>query len=211
MTSSKQKENHTMRTALGGVTLLLTVAAAASGCGGSTDSTTPPATTSPADPSSSSTPQDQRSEAAAAAQAMIRKYFAVTDRIGQDPSTPLSLLKTVDVSFVLSTDQHTFSSWRAKGWRKTGNLTVTKMQVETISLDNSNPAKGHVPYVAIAVCTDATGVDVVDKTGKSVVLKSRPTLLTTRYTVANYHWKTDPANGWRVAGIRDEEVGRCTL
>lgn len=199
-----------MRTTLGGVALLLTVATTASGCGGSTDSTTPPATTSSTDPSSS-TPQDPRSQAAAAAQAMVRKYFAVTDRIGQDPSTPLSLLKTIDVSLVLSTDQHTFSSWRAKGWRKTGNLKVTRMQVETISLDNSDPAKGAVPYVAVAVCTDASDVNVVDKAGKSVVLKSRPKLLTTRYTVANYHWKTNPADGWRVAGIRDEEVGRCTL
>lgn len=200
-----------MRTTLGGVALLLTVAVTAAGCGGSTDTTKPPATTNPADPSSSSTPQDPRSQAAAAAQAMVRKYFSVTDRIGQDPSTPLSQLKTIDVSFVLGTDQHTFSSWRAKGWRKTGNIKVTKMQVETVSLDNSNPAKGQVPYVAIAVCTDASGVDVVDKTGKSVVLNSRPTLLTTRYTVANYNWKTDRENGWRVAGIRDEEVGKCTL
>jgi ketosteroid isomerase-like protein len=43
------------------------------------------------------------------------------------------------------------------------------------------------------------------------VLKSRPKLLTTRYTVANYHYKKDPQGSWRIAVIEDEEVGKCTL
>lgn len=142
---------------------------------------------------------------------MVRTYFQVTDRLGQNPKAPLSSLKTVDVSGVLSQDQHTFTEWRAKGWKKTGNLEVTKMQVEQVSLNNSDPSQGKVPTVAIAVCTDASNVDVVDKTGTSVVLKGRPTLLTTRYTIANYQYKKDPQGGWRVAVIEDEEVGRCTL
>ena len=213
MTSSTQKEKHTMRTTLGRVALLLTIATMATGCGGGSGTdATPPATTSPAPTSpSSSTPSDPRSQAKEAAQAAVRKYFQVTDRIGQNPMAPLSALKTVDVSGVLSQDQHTFTEWRTKGWKKTGNLKVTKMQVEQVSLDNSDPSKGKVPTVAIAVCTDASSVDVVDKSGKSVVLKSRPTVLTTRYTVANYRYKQDPRGGWRVAVIEDEEVGKCTL
>lgn len=201
-----------MRTTLGGAVLLLAVATTTTACGGTGTDATPPSTTSPAPTSpSSSTPSDPRSQAGAAAQAAVRKYFQVTDRVGQNPKAPLSALKTVDVSGVLSQDQHTFTEWRTKGWKKTGNLKVTRMQVEQVSLDNSDPSKGKVPTVAIAVCTDASSVDVVDKGGKSVVLKSRPTLLTTRYTVANYRYKQDPQGGWRVAVIEDEEVGKCTL
>lgn len=206
-----------MRTTLGGALLLLTIAAAATGCGGSSDNTQPPVgTATPTGSSStptgsSSTPPDPRSQAEAAAQAMLRKYFTVTDHIGQDPGTPLSLLKTVATSTLLTAEQDTFKAWRAKGWKKTGGLNVTKMQVGTVSLDNSNPSKGQVPYVVIAVCTDASGVDVVDKDGKSVVLKSRPRFVTTKYTVANYHWTTDEADGWRVAVGEDEAVGKCAL
>lgn len=212
MTSSNRRENNIMRTTLGGAVLLLAVAATTTACGGSGTDATPPATNSPSPSSpSSSAPADPRSQAEAAAQATVRKYFQVTDRIGQNPKAPLSALKTVDISGVLSQDQHTFTDWRSKGWKKTGSLKVTKMQVEQVNLDNSDPANGKVPTVAIAVCTDASNVDVVNKSGKSVVLKSRPTLLTTRYTVANYHYKSDPAGGWRVAVIEDEEVGKCTL
>ena len=201
-----------MRTTLGGAVLLLAVAATTTACGGSGTDATPPATNSPSPTSpSSSAPSDPRSQAETAAQVMVQKYFQVTDGIGQNPKAPLAALKTVDVSGVLSQDQHTFTDWRSKGWKKTGSLKVTKMQVEQVNLDNSDPASGKVPTVAIAVCTDASNVDVVDKNGKSVVLKSRPTLLTTRYTVANYHYKKDPQGGWRVAVIEDEEVGKCTL
>lgn len=197
-----------MRTILGGVALLLTVAMAASGCGGGSPDSTPPASTSPAAPSPS-TPPDPKSQASAAAQAMIEKYFATTDHIGQDPSTPLSLLRTVAVSTLLTAERNTLSQWRSKGWKQTGDTKVTKMQVGTISLDNSHPAKGKVPYVTIDVCVDASATRVTDRAGKQV---GQPvSALTTRYTVANYHWDTDPANGWRVAVGEDQEVGKCTL
>lgn len=200
-----------MRTTLGGVALLLTIATTATACGGSGNDASPPATKSPSPATSSSTPTDPRDQAKADALAMLRRYFVVGDQVGQNPKTPLSKLKSVETSTMLAADQHQFEQWRSSGWKQVGGGGVTKMEVQTVSLNNSDPAKGKVPYVTVLVCTDASGVDVVDKTGKSQVLPTRPKLLTSEYTIANYHWTADPANGWRVATATDKAVGKCTL
>lgn len=200
-----------MRTTLGGAVLLLAIAATTAGCGGSGTDATPPATTSPTPTKSTSAPADPRDQATEDAQATLKRYFDVGNQVGQDPKVPLSRLKSVETSTLLFAEQHQYEKWRASGWKQVGDLKVTKMQVQTVSLDNSDPAKGKVPSVTVMVCTDSSDVDVVDKSGKSVVLSTRPRALTTLYTVANYHWKTDPSDGWRVATGTDKEVGKCTL
>lgn len=200
-----------MRTTLGGAVLLLAVAATTTACGGSgTDASPSPTPTTSTAPSSSA-PADPRDQASADAQATLRRYFDVGNQVGQNPKVPLSKLKSVETSTLLFAEQHQYEKWRSSGWKQTGDLKVTKMQVQAVSLDNSDPAKGKVPSVTVMVCTDSSNVDVVDKSGKSVVLSTRPRALTTLYTVANYQYKKDPQGGWRVATGTDKEVGKCTL
>lgn len=200
-----------MRTTLGGAVLLLAVAATTTACGGSgTDATPSPSKASSTAPTSSA-PADPRDQAKADAQEALKRYFEVGNQVGQNPKVPLAKLKTVETSTLLFAEQHQYEKWRSSGWKQVGDLKVTKMQVQSVSLDNSDPTKGKVPSVTVMVCTDSSNVDVVDKSGKSVVLSTRPRALTTLYTVANYHWKADPSNGWRVATGTDKEVGKCTL
>lgn len=198
-----------MRTTLGGAVLLLAVAATTTACGGSGTDASPTSTPKSSTAPTTTAPADPRDEAQASAEAMIKKYFLVTDQIGQDKSVPIARLKSVAISSELNLERHFFEKWRSSGWTQTGDTKVTKMQVGQISLDNSNPSQGKVPAVTIDVCVDASGTKVTDRSGKQIG-KPIP-LSTTRYIVANYRYKQDPAGGWRVASSEDKADSRCTL
>jgi len=203
MTSSTKKENHTMRTALGGVALLLTIAATAAGCSDSDDNTAPPPSSTPAEPTTSPTPKTPEDRASAAAESAMRRYFATTNAVAANPRK-VAQLKKVETGTLLSADQSTFNQWASKGWRQTGRGTfITKMSAEVVDLDN-RPAT-----VTVTVCAGVDG-DVVDEQGQSVVKKGGPKVLTTKYTVANYA-KGHPESGWLVATAEDQAVGSCTL
>lgn len=199
------------RAALGSAALLLVIGTATGCSGDDAAKADPPAKSSTPSPTSSPTPTTPREKAVAEAQRTLKHYFKVTDQVGQNPKAPLSRLQTVAITTVLITDAAGYRRWRRDGWHKTGSTKITKMRVDSISLDNSDPDKGLVPTVAIRVCTDASGIDVLDRSGKSVVLASRPDEITTKFIVANYSWKTDKRGGWRVASAQDEAVGSCTL
>ena len=83
------------------------------------------------------------------------------------------------------------------------------LKVQSVTLDNSDPDAGKVPTVVIDVCWDVTKVDVLDKSGKSIVSPDRPDTGWTRYTVANYEYAADPTGGWRVATGQDLKQTPC--
>ncbi len=66
-----------------------------------------------------------------------------------------------------------------------------------------------MPTVVIDVCWDVSKVDVLDKSGKSIVSPTRPNTGWTRYTVANYVYAADPTSGWRVATGQDLKKTPC--
>ena len=74
--------------------------------------------------------------------------------------------------------------------------------MQSVNLDNTDPQAGQVPTVQIDVCYDVSGVDVLDKDGKSVVTPDRPETGWVRYSVANYQWKEEPT-GWVAGRQRD--------
>ena len=200
------------RAALGSAALLLLVAGTAAGCGGEDAAKAdPPAKSSTASPLASPTPTTPREKAAADAQAAIDRYFTVLNEVGQNPKVPLSRLRTVATGTILLAQESQFRQWRKNGWRQTGDVRITDTRVESLSLDNSDPDSGRVPYAVVTICTDATDVDALDRSGKSVVSDSRPDQLTTRYSVANHSWKTAKRDGWRVSSAQDQEIGSCTL
>lgn len=63
--------------------------------------------------------------------------------------------------------------------------------------------------MTIDVCWDVSDVDVLDRTGQSVVTPERADRGWTRLIVANYSWTSDPDSGWRVAGGKDLEKSPC--
>lgn len=188
-----------------GVLALVAVTACAEN-GPSTSPTTPPVSSS-APPSAS--PASDTEEAAAAAVAMVRSYHATLDRLRQDHTESMDALSKVETSTLLTADRHLLEGERAKKLRQVGDTNVADTSVEGVNLDNSDPDAGKVPTVTVDVCWDVSEVDVVDADGKSVVGPGRTDVGWTRYIVANYHYRTDPATGWRVASAQDLKQEPC--
>lgn len=98
---------------------------------------------------------------------------------------------------------------RSSGYRQLGSTEIADLKVQSVNLQNTNPAAGQVPTVQIDVCWDVSQVDVVDSSGSSVIAPDRRVRAWTRYLVANYEWETNPDQGWRVAGGEDLERSTC--
>ena len=197
-----------------GVTALATAAlllAAGTSCA---DSRNDPAANGSQTPNSrpSSTTSQQPTESEAASQAashVVRQYFAVLDKLRQQPNRPLSGLSEVATSIQLSSQRTLLKGERRKGLRQIGDTKIADLNVQSVNLDNSDPKAGRVPTVVVDVCWNVSDADLVDKSGKSVVSRSRPDIGWTRYTVANYHWKSNRTDGWRVASGQDLKRTPC--
>ena len=105
--------------------------------------------------------------------------------------------------------RHSYVDSSDQGQRQTGTTAISELKVQSVNLDNSDPDAGKVPTVVIDVCWDVSKVDVLDKSGKSIVSPTRPDTGWTRYTVANYDYAADPTGGWRVATGQDLKKTPC--
>lgn len=186
--------------------------AAVSACGG--DDTDPPATAEPSSTPSSSastsaSPSSPSDEASAGATDAVRSYFTMVDQLRSDPAADLKRLKSVATSAQLNAVTTLIDRSRDEGQRQTGTTAINELQVQSVTLDNSDPKAGKVPTVVIDVCWDVSRVDVLDKSGESIVSPDRPDTGWTRYTVANYKYATDPTFGWRVATGQDLKQTPC--
>lgn len=164
---------------------------------------------SPAPTTTSPTPRSDSEIASEAASALVAKYYATVDRLGQQPGKPLDALSTVATGVQLSAQQTALKSQRKANQKQVGDTKIAELGVQSVNLDNSDPDAGKVPTVQIDVCWDVSGVDVVDATGKSIVSSSRPDTGWTRLTVANYHYAANPTEGWRVATGQDLKKDPC--
>lgn len=168
-------------------------------------STSPSPTTS----TSPSTPPSDSEVASTAASELVRSYYTVRDDLRKDPSSPLSQLRTVAVSTELKAQQTLFKREREQGLHQTGNTEIGELTVQSVNLDNSDPAAGAVPTVQVDICWNVRHVDILDRSGKSVVRRDRPNVGWIRYTVANYRWASDPTGSWRVASSQDLKKAPC--
>jgi hypothetical protein len=186
--------------------------AAVSACGGSdTDppATAEPSSTSPSAPTTSASLSSPSDAASADATETVRSYFTVVDQLRSDPAADREKLKSVATSAQLNAVETLIDRQRDEGQRQTGTTAINELQVQSVNLDNSDPKAGRVPTVVMDVCWDVSRVDVLDKSGKSVVSPDRPDTGWTRYTVANYDYAADPTGGWRVATGQDLKKTPC--
>lgn len=186
--------------------------AAVSACGGGDPdppATAEPSPTSPSSPTTSASPSTPSEAATAAATEAVRSYFTVVDQLRSDPAADLKKLKSVATSAQLNAVTTLIDRSRDEGQRQTGTTAISELKVQSVNLDNSDPKAGKVPTVVIDVCWDVSKVDVLDKSGKSIVSPDRPDTGWTRYTVANYEYAADPAGGWRVATGQDLKQTPC--
>jgi hypothetical protein len=136
-------------------------------------------------------------------------YYAVLDGLRADPSSDLKELETVAIGAQLNAVQTLVGRQQDQGQRQTGTTAISELKVQSVNLDNSDPDAGKVPTVVIDVCWDVSKVDVLDKSGKSILSPHRPDTGWTRYTVANYEYAADPTGGWRVATGQDLKQTPC--
>lgn len=173
---------------------------------------TTPATSSQTEstePTTSASPTSPNDAATANATAAMTDYYAVLDGLRADPSSDLKRLRTVAIGAQLNAVQTLVQRQRDQGQRQTGTTVIGELKVQSVTLDNSDPDAGKVPTVVIDVCWNVTKVDVLDKSGKSIVSPNRPDTGWTRYTVANYEYAADPTGGWRVATGQDLKQTPC--
>ena len=173
---------------------------------------TSPATSSPtesASPTATASPTSPNDAATADATVAMTDYYAVLDGLRADPSSDLKALETVAIGAQLNAVQTLVQRQHDQGPRQTGATAISELKVQSVTLDNSDPDGGKVPTVVIDVCWDVTKVDVLDKSGKSIVSPDRPDTGWTRYTVANYDYAADPSGGWRVATGQDLKQTPC--
>lgn len=203
-------------TNVGRISLLATVTAVAIAVGGCASDGNDPASSPTPSPSSpapttatTTTPPSDSEVASEAASVVLRKFYEVRNELRQDPSQPLTLLDDVAISTQLAVQQQLFKKERKQGLHQTGETKVVELDVQSVNLDNSDPKAGKVPTVQIDVCLDVSGVDVIDKDGKSVITPDRPDTGWIQYLVSNYQWDTDPDGGWRVASGQDIERTPC--
>lgn len=197
--------------------LLATAAAVAIAMGGCASDGNDPAATptptssssSPAPTATSPTPQSDSEIASEAASAVLRKFYDLRNQLRQDPSQPLTLLDDVAISTELAAQKQLFKKEREQGLHQTGETKVVELEVQSVNLDNSDPKVGKVPTVQIDLCFDVSGVDVIDKDGKSVISPDRPDTGWIQFLVSNYQWDTDPDGSWRVASSQDIERTPC--
>ncbi|MCR1785866.1 hypothetical protein KVF89_25245 [Nocardioides carbamazepini] len=166
-----------------------------------------PSMTTTATPSSSSSSASDA--ATATATNLLARYFETVDQVRSDPAASVDKLKDVAIGIQLDAQSNLVRRERADGRRQVGTTSVAVSKVQSVSLDNTDPANGVVPTVVVDVCWDVSDVDIVDTTGKSVVTPARQDRGWTRYTVANYQWNDDPEGGWRVASGEDLEEEPC--
>lgn len=178
-----------------------------------TPSPTPTATETTATPSSSPTPSPSppsESELAATnAEALVREYYQLIDHLGTARSAPLTALEDVAISKDLDSWRRQFERARRDGWTQTGETKLVELDVQSVNLDNSDPAAGRVPVVQVDVCFDVTDVEVRNASGVSVVIADRPPTGWIRHTISNYSWENNPSDGWRVSTSVDLERTPC--
>lgn len=144
-----------------------------------------------------------------ASEAVVRKYYPTIDGLRQDLSRSAEELEGVTASTQLAAQRKLLEDQRDEGLLQVGDTAIISLEIQSVSLDNSDPATGKVPTAIVDVCWSVDDVDVVDEDGASVVAPDRPAIGWTRFTVANYDWASDPVGGWRVAGGEDVEKAPC--
>jgi len=193
-----------------GALVLAAVSACSRGTSDPADPTTSPAVTasSPTAPETSASPTSPTDAATSSATQTVGSYVSTIDEIAQR-SADLKMLNKVTTGSELTAERRFLKHQRSRGERQVGSTRISQLKVQSVNLDNSAPAAGKVPTVVVDVCWDVSKVDVLDKSGKSIVSASRPDMGWTRYTVANYHYAADPSGGWRVASGQDLEQSPC--
>lgn len=136
----------------------------------SSTTTTSTSTTSTSTP----TPLTRAEKDLKSAEETIGRYWKVLDELAADSKKSLNLISTVARGQAASQSRIELGTLQANGWAQVGQSVVRSSSATT---------KDGKTF-AVAACIDVSGVNVVDKAGKSVVKAGRPDSQQYTYTVS---------------------------
>ena len=131
---------------------------------------------------------------------LVEKYYAIDEAIAANPSVPLKRYYEVAQGDYAGSLLQGAQARRAKGYRVIGQVEVGTPEIRDLRLSSS---KGSVPAATVRVCLDVSGVNVVDKKGKSIVEPGRPDAYIERLSLKKRKY------GWRVTDGADTETRKC--
>lgn len=129
--------------------------------------------THPATPSPSPTPTPvfaSEEEALAAAEAAYAAYQAAVDDILTDGGVAPDRIDSVATRDAAKVEKDGFGQFSAKGYRSIGTTKFDSVLIESYDPD----APEGLDIVRVYLCSDVSGVDVLDASGASVVSPDRP-------------------------------------
>jgi hypothetical protein len=175
--------------------------------------TTPAATSAAPSPSPSVTPTptpkatlSQRAQAQADAIAIVKKYYALSDKLAAKPPALAEAkrrLSTVATSDELAYSIVDVGELRTAKQHQTGMVAVLKPEVEKVDLTFKTTATPpQSPFVKVRICTDVSDLGLFDATGKSLSNPKRQMRRISHVEVVNPAWPS--RRGWRVRDVLDE-------
>lgn len=152
------------------------------------------------------TPED---EAALHAEEVLRAYFrAQTSCFMDPPRTEPTCFDNVAITTELTNLRNALVAAKQMGTRVTGDVLVESVTRKSVDLTNKvNETPPTVPMVVFEVCRDASGYNILDKDGKSIVPPDRVPRALVTVSVLNYKYP-DP-NQWRVGLVTPVEGSTC--
>lgn len=140
----------------------------------------------------------------------VRQYFAVVDRLRQDPTTSLRQLRSVAIGGQLTAQEVFTRNQRKAGNQQVGDTRVVEVVVQQLDLGGSTPEGEGWSTAQLDVCWDVAAVDVLDSQGQSIVTPQRPERGWTRYTLTSSRDEVHSKAGWRVSNGVDLEKAPCS-
>ena len=164
--------------------------------GGHKAAIAPPLTVTTA-PSTQPTQRSPEDQAAAAAQARYQNFLRVRDSVGLAGFVSDAPFKGVAVPPELVAQRLIVRRSKPQGLRQRGHTQLVSLSVSSVNLA---PPPGGYPEVVLRACVDVSGVDITDRTGRSVVSAGRARR--SRSTVTMYEYKKGTvgaeSGGWYV-------------
>jgi hypothetical protein len=176
----------------------------AAGCGGSgVHAQTPSGTTDPTPSIASPTPQSEEQQAGAAAVTQVIRYEQLLDDLALHPSRSLNQLYAVATQPDVTDEIGFLNRFRGSHDRQTGRGRVISTKVDAVDLQGATTK----PTARVTICLYVGDVRAYDRSGKSIVPKSRKPYYLTHLTLVNV--KYPAPSGWLVERVSATEEPSC--
>jgi hypothetical protein len=131
-------------------------------------------TSAPAEPTATPSPTAtpvfaSDEEALAAAEKAYADYLAMSDMIFRDGGKHPERLEAVATAAIVESESEAFAEVERNGWHAEG-----ESKFDSVKLQSANYPSWSATSITLYVCSDVSGLDVLDPAGVSVVAQDRP-------------------------------------